>query len=120
MGGKNLKSVNQYKYLGAVLDTELPDDKDIQRQLRYKYLQETSCEPLLPMFQCSYKCTFSFLLYVHVCITIVVSCMQRLSVAYILDAELYSTCPGERVLVVMTHQVRCNIPTFEALLRKNR
>jgi len=38
----------------------------------------------------------------------------------ILDAELYTTCPGERVLVVMTHQVQCNIPTFEALLRKNR
>jgi len=34
MSGKNLISVNQYKYLGAVLDTELPDDKDIQRQLR--------------------------------------------------------------------------------------
>jgi len=34
MGGKNLKSVNQYKYLGAVLDTELPDDKNSQRQLR--------------------------------------------------------------------------------------
>jgi len=34
MGGKNLKSVNQYKYLGAVLETDLPDDKDIQRQLR--------------------------------------------------------------------------------------
>jgi len=34
MGGNNLKSVNQHKYLGAVLDTELPDDKDIQRQLR--------------------------------------------------------------------------------------
>jgi len=33
VGGKNLKYVNQYKYLGAVLDTELPDDKDIQRQL---------------------------------------------------------------------------------------
>jgi len=33
MVGKNLKSVNQYKYLGPVLDTELPDDKDIQRQL---------------------------------------------------------------------------------------
>jgi len=29
IGGKNLKSVNQYKCLGAVLDTELPDDKDI-------------------------------------------------------------------------------------------
>ena len=34
MGGKNLKSVDQYKYLGAVLDTELSDDKDIQRQLQ--------------------------------------------------------------------------------------
>jgi len=37
----------------------------------------------------------------------------------IMDAELYATCPGERALVVMTHQVQCNIPTFEALLRKN-
>jgi len=36
-----------------------------------------------------------------------------------LDAELYATCPGERVLVVMTHQVQYNIPTFEASLRKN-
>jgi len=34
MGGKNLKSVNHYKYMGAVLNTELSDDKDIQRQLR--------------------------------------------------------------------------------------
>jgi len=34
-GGKNVISVNQYKYRGAVLlDTELPDDKNIQRQLR--------------------------------------------------------------------------------------
>ena len=37
----------------------------------------------------------------------------------ILDAELYATCPGEQVLVVMTHQVQCNILTFEAVLRKN-
>jgi len=34
MGGKNIKSVNQYKYLGAVLDIELSDGKDILRQLR--------------------------------------------------------------------------------------
>jgi len=34
------------------------------------------------------------------------------------DAELYTTCPGERVLVVMTHQVQCNIPTFEAVLKQ--
>jgi len=37
----------------------------------------------------------------------------------VLDAGLHTTCPGERVLVVITHQVQCNIPTFEALLRKN-
>jgi len=37
----------------------------------------------------------------------------------VLDAELYTTCPGERVLVVMTHQVQCNIPTVEAVIRKN-
>ena len=37
----------------------------------------------------------------------------------ILDAGLHKTCTGERVLVVMTRQVQCNIPTFEALLRKN-
>jgi len=37
----------------------------------------------------------------------------------ILDAGLYTTCPGERVLAVMTLQVQCNIPTFEAVLRKN-
>jgi len=33
-GWQKSKSVNQCKYLGAVLDTELSDDKDIQRQLR--------------------------------------------------------------------------------------
>ena len=33
----------------------------------------------------------------------------------ILDAGLCITCSGERVLVVMTHQVHCNIHTFEAV-----
>jgi len=37
----------------------------------------------------------------------------------ILHAELHTTCPGERVLVVMTQHVQCNILTSEALLRKN-
>jgi len=32
----------------------------------------------------------------------------------ILDAELYTTCPS-----VMSHQVQCNISTFEALLKKD-
>jgi len=50
MGGKNLKSTNQYKYLGAVLDTELPDDRD---NCDKNIVQQTSCEPLLPMFKCT-------------------------------------------------------------------
>ena len=39
----------------------------------------------------------------------------------ILDAELYIALykfPGERVLIVVTHQVQCKVPTFEAVLRK--
>ena len=37
LGGQNVKSVNQYKYLRIVLDAELSDDKDIPRQLQYQY-----------------------------------------------------------------------------------
>jgi len=39
LGGQYKKSVDQYKYLGIILDThtELSDDKDIQRQLQYHY-----------------------------------------------------------------------------------
>jgi len=36
-GGKNLKSFTHYKYLVIELNAELPDDKHIQRQLRYQY-----------------------------------------------------------------------------------
>ena len=31
LGGQHVKSVNHYKYLGIVLDTEFSDDKYIQR-----------------------------------------------------------------------------------------
>ena len=37
LGGQYIKSVDQYKYLGILLDTKLSDDKDIQRQLRFQY-----------------------------------------------------------------------------------
>jgi len=37
LGGQYVKSVDQCKYLGILLDTELSDDKDIQRQLQYQY-----------------------------------------------------------------------------------
>jgi len=38
MGVQRVKSVSHYKYLGIALDIELPDDKEIQRQLRYQKL----------------------------------------------------------------------------------
>jgi len=37
LGVLKVKSVSCYKYLGIVLDIELSDGKDIQRQMRYQY-----------------------------------------------------------------------------------
>jgi len=37
LGGQYVNTVDQYKYLGIVLDTEISDDKDIQRLLRHHY-----------------------------------------------------------------------------------
>jgi len=37
LGCQYVKSVDQHKYLGIILDNELSDDKDIQKQLRYQY-----------------------------------------------------------------------------------
>jgi len=37
LGVLRVTYVSYYKYLGIVLDIELSDDKDIQRQLRYQY-----------------------------------------------------------------------------------
>jgi len=48
LGGQYVKFVDQYKYLGIVLDTELSDDKGIQRKLRYQYCAATSWEPTFP------------------------------------------------------------------------
>jgi len=86
-------------------------------------VQQTSCEPPFPDVQMQLK-TYFFFPFVRPCMHLnygVISgshvctdCVWRI----ILDAELYTTCPGERELVVMTHQVQCNIPTFEVLLRK--
>jgi len=87
-------------------------------------VQQTSCEPLFADVQMQLK-MYSFVPFVRPCmrhnnVGISESHARKDCVwPIIVDAELYTTCPGERVLVVMTHQVQCNIPTFEALLRKN-
>jgi len=109
MGGKNLKSVDHYKYLGAVLNTEFSDDKDIQRQLQYQYC---AANKLRTFFS---RCSNAVKKYFFV--PIVLPSMRHkyggISESYackdcvspiILDAELYTTCPGELMLVVMTHE----------------
>jgi len=76
-------------------------------------VQQTSCEPLFPDVQMQSKIYF-FVPFVrpymhhkyggisesHAC--------KDFVCPIILDAELYTTCPGERVLGVMNHQVQCN------------
>jgi len=86
-------------------------------------VQQTSCERLFPDAQMQLK--------MNCFVPLVRLCMHRnyggISESHackncvwpiILDAELYTTCLGERVLIVVNHQVQCNIPTFEALCKK--
>jgi len=89
-------------------------------------VQQTSCEPFLSDAEMQLKMNF-FVPFVR-------PCMHHNMVEYggcseshacndcvwpiIMDAELYATCYGERVLIVMAHQVECNTPTFEALFKK--
>ena len=121
LGGQYVESVDQYKYLGIVLDTELSDDKDIQRQLRYQYCATKKLRASIsrcsngvnnvlfrsfctPMCASQLWCNFRK------------SCMQRLRVAYNFGCRtLYNLTWRASV---SNHQVQCNIPTFEALLRK--
>ena len=52
LGVLKVKSVSCYKYLGIVLDIELSDGKDIQRQMRYQY--EAVNKLRASFFRCSY------------------------------------------------------------------
>jgi len=84
-------------------------------------VQQTSCGPIFPDVQMQLK-TYFFVPFVCPCIhhnygVISGSNACRHCVRHIiLDAERYTTCPGERVF--SSQQVQCNIPTFEALIRK--
>ena len=121
LGDQYVNSVDQYKYLGIVLDTELSDDKDIQRQLRYQYCAANKLQASFsrctnavknvlfrsfstPMHASQLWCNFRK------------SCMQRLRVAYNFGCRALYNLPWKTS--VSSHQVHCNIPTFETLLRK--
>jgi len=88
LGGQYVKSVDQYKHLGIVLDTELSDDKDILRQqLRCQYC---AANKLLASFsRCSNP--VKNVLFRYCCAPMYASqlwcsfrksCMQKLRVAY--------------------------------------
>ena len=66
LGGQYVNSVDQYKYLGIVLDTELSDDKDIQRQLRYQYCAANKLRASFPVALMQLK-TYFFVPFVRPC-----------------------------------------------------
>ena len=123
LGGQDVKSPNQYKYLRIVLNTELSDDKDIQRQLQHQY-----CAPnkLRASFsQCSNAVknvlfrSFCMLMYAsQLWCNVRKLCMHRLCVAYNFGCRALYNLPWRAS--VSSHQVQCNIPNFEALLQKRQ
>jgi len=88
-------------------------------------VQQTSCEPLFPDVHMQLKLYF-FVPFVRPCmhhnygVTSGSHACRDCVWPTVLDVELYTTCPGERMLVANSHQVQCNIPTFEALIQKLR
>ena len=123
LGGHYVKSVDQYKYLGISLDTELSDSNDIKKQLRYQYCSANKlrasfsrCWNIVknellrsfctPMYASQLWCNFRK------------SCIQRLRVAYNFGCRALYLYNLPWRASVSSHLVQCNIPTFEALLRK--
>ena len=87
-------------------------------------VQQTSCESLFPVVQMQLK-TYFFVPYVRPCMHLnygVISgshACRDCGWHIILDSGLYTTCPGERVLVTTRFNVTfLRNPTFEALRRK--
>jgi len=74
LDGQNVKLVNHYEYLQIILNNELSDDKDFERQLRHQYCAANN---LRAFSQCSNAVknvifrSFCYLC-IHVFITIMV------------------------------------------------
>jgi len=109
LSGQNVKSVNHYKYLGNVLDTELSEDKDSQRQLRYQYCAANKLRAF-SRYLSAVKMYF-FVPFVRPCMHhnygVILECHARRDCLWllILSAGLYTTCPGDRVLVAIRFNV---------------
>ena len=108
MGVLKVKSVSHYKYLGIVLDIELSDDDDIQRQLQYQYYAVMRAS----FFRCSNA--VKKLLFRSFCKSMMhhhygvisgrhtsTDCVWSVT----LVAGFYTACRGDRVLVVIRFSV---------------
>ena len=100
LGCQYSQSVNQYKYLGIELDTKLSDDKDIQRQLRYQYCAANKLRASFSRWFNAVK-NVLFRSFVRPCMHLNYGVISGSHACrnIILDTELHTTCPGERVLV---------------------
>ena len=115
LGGQYVNSVDQYKYWGLywILSSQMTKtfrhncDINIVQQTScncdINIVQQTSCEPLFPVVQMQLK-TYFFVPFVRPCTHLnygVISgshACRDCGWDIILVAELYTTCPGERVL----------------------
>ena len=110
LGGLYVKSVDQCKYLGILLDTELSDDKDIQRQLQYQYCAANKLRASFSRFSNAVKNAI-FVPTVRPCMHLISGVISRSHACrdcgwhIILVAELHTTCPGEGVLVATKFNV---------------
>ena len=107
LGGQYGNSVDQYKCLGILLDIELSDDKDYQRQLRYQYYAANKLRASFSrsnavknvLFRSFCTPMYAFQLWCNFRKCMQISACRDCGWHIILVAELYTTCPGERVLV---------------------
>ena len=110
LGGKYVQSVDQYKYLGILLDTELSDDKDIQRHLQHQYCAANKLQASFSRCSNAVK-TYFFVPFVRACMHLnydVISgshACRDCGCDIILVTELYTTCPGERVFATIKFNV---------------
>jgi len=121
MGVLKVKYVSCYKYLGIVIDIELSDDKDIQRQMRYQYeavnklrASYSRCSNAVknvlirsfvgPCMRNNYWCDFRK------------AYIPWLRAAYNFGCRALYNLPWRAS--VSSYQFPCNIPTFDTLLKK--
>jgi len=120
LGVLKVKYVSCYKYLGIVLDIELSDDKDIQRQIRYQYEVVNKLRASFSHVWTQWK-MHSFVPSVGPCMHHNYWCdfkkayIPWLRAVYNFGCRALYNLPWRAS--VSSYQVQCSIPTFETLLK---